>query len=374
MTANLVNRGGQKHYLLLFFAVFGLGMATCIFAASRLIDYRETPVNFSDLEPGERFLINGLTREQIGSLKLGHLEQSAPPDIGIFGNHQIQYWHEEAFRDAGFEGSIFNYWFANLAIPDLLDFLRHAERLGKLPNEVIVLQITTPNNDNGQYIVDRSKELPIAVRSDTSESLVETLVAARTKLQKVFDYSTFLLGFSQSNTESRVVSVAACTGGGQASGLSKYIPSKIASALALMGAGHLFCSAENFRGALLPDGSSNSVGLPPGAVLNQNSLDQTKLALNAEDGEKIARYLGEILALAERNNKKLVVFVPQVFETERYSVVDRILNDGLQSLPASVLMDDRNNYYGREYFINYDHPGNAYFQKISAQIIARTHH
>ena len=75
-----------------------LFFALSIYAKTNIKDLRKEFINFDELNANQRIILNGLSREQIGQLKISYLENGKIPDIGIFGNHQIQYWHRESFK------------------------------------------------------------------------------------------------------------------------------------------------------------------------------------------------------------------------------------------------------------------------------------
>ena len=362
---------GQRLYCLIFFGVLGLGLALCIWANGRIPDYRHTPVDFSRMGADERLLLDGLTREQIGALKIGFLENSPPSDVGLFGNHQIQYWSAESFREAGFQGIIFNYWYANLALPDLLDYLRFAEDKGKLPRRLIVVQMTTPNNDNGSYIVDRSKELPsdIQMTSDGAPALVSYAVRFKLWLDRTFDYATVLIGLFHADERGRLVTAGGCEEASMST-IQRHMPAMIANVLSFAGLGGRACNPTVFRNALRGDGSIDPVGLRSSPVRNQNALDPQKAQLNLGDENRIADMMRRIDAVGKRHGIPIVFVIPPVYEDVRYSTVDRIFDRALEQAPELKIVDQRKaGREHRDYFINYDHPAKPYYDQLSNQLL-----
>lgn len=373
-TDELPDRSGKGHgrYVLVFLTLFLSGLVFCVWANSLLDDYRSTPIDFSTMGGDERVIVKGLTRQQVGDLKIGFLERATPRDIGIFGNHQIQYWPSESFEKAGFEGTAFNYWFANLALPDLLDYLLFAERVGRLPNRAIVVQMTTPNNDNGQYIADRSQELPLDIQAPGGGGgeWLRKLDNVRLWMAKTFNYSTFLIGLFRSGESSRVVTLGAC--GDQAPpDWHRHVPAMLSSVLAMASDRAVICSPESFKGALMADGSTTQAGLPALPILNQNPLDPERLALNQGDSTRIAEIMTKLVALAERNGKKILFVIPPVFEDERYSAANRIVDRALEKFPDDIIIDHRQRRIPKDHYINYDHPNYRYFDILSREILER---
>ena len=118
----------KKTYLKYFFTVLFFFILICIYAKSNIKDFRKEFINFDLLNKNQRIILSGLSREQIGQMKISYLENRNIPDIGIFGNHQIQYWHEESFKKNDYTGKVFNFWFANLSITDFSYYLSWLEK------------------------------------------------------------------------------------------------------------------------------------------------------------------------------------------------------------------------------------------------------
>ncbi|MGE4219450.1 MAG: hypothetical protein AB7G39_08385 [Alphaproteobacteria bacterium] len=362
---------GQARYCLVFFGLLGLGLALCVWANSRIPDYRNTPVDFTRMSADERLLLDGLTREQIGALKIGFMESAAPPDIGLFGNHQIQYWSAESFREAGFQGTVFNYWYANLALPDLLDYLRFVEAREKLPRRLMVVQVTTPNNDNGSYIVDRSKELPsdIQMATDRASALLSYAVRFKLWLDRTFDYATVLIGLFHADERGRVVAAGGC-GETSTSSIQRHMPAMFATVLSFAGLGDRVCDPTMFRNALRRDGSIDPTGLRSSPVRNQNPLDPQKAHLNLGDENRIADLMQAIDAVGKRNGIPVVFVIPPVYEDARYSTVDRIFDRALEQVPGLKVVDHRAaGRDRRDDFINYDHPAKPYYDRLTGMLL-----
>jgi hypothetical protein len=359
----------QRGYLLVYFAMFFSGLFFCVWASTLLVDYRKLPIRFDQLQANQRVVLNGLTREQIGDMKFGYLENANSPETGLFGNHQIQFWSRESLVKAGYTGTFFNYWFANLALPDILDYLRHVERVGRLPKKRMIVQITTPNNDNGQYIASRSKELPFDIQQLKSgkSAWAQTAVNIRLWLTKTFDYSTVLMGLFHSKKRSRVVALGSCANAA-APGWQRYIPSMLAQAIAISGGASIFCDPALLKGALRADGSASAAGLGTSPIFNQNALDPKRLALNPGDEKIITDTMKKIISLAERNSLQVLFLIPPVYEERRYSIANKIVDMALSHIPKKYLLDHRYTNFSKQNFINYDHPAALYFDHASKEI------
>lgn len=360
----------QKAYIIRFLTTVFLGLIICVWASGNLTDFRKNPINFSQLKPSDRILTNGLTREQIGEIKIGYSESGQRPDIGLFGNHQVQLWSKASFNKAGFDGSFFNFYFANLAIPDLLAYLKWLESNNTLPRQAIIVQITTPNNDNGHYIAASSKELPLYIlnATDTRSLVIRKAVLAHKWLRKTFDYSTVLIGLFRSGKSNRVVDLKSCQTKARDTFLTRMMPGMIVEAIGLGGI-TVLCDPSLFAGTMINDGSIASDGVTNSAIINQNALEQSKLQLQLSDVDKVQRDINSIIDLAARNQLSLAIIVPPVYETERYSPVNTIFDKILKPFDASVIVDHRRLYLGRDFFVNYDHPSSKYFDLATIEVL-----
>ncbi len=367
-------------YLKYFFTVLSLFLLLCIYAKTNIKDLRKEFINFDELNENQRIILNGLSREQIGQLKISYLENGKLPDIGIFGNHQIQYWHKESFKNNGYSGKIFNFWFANLSITDIVYYLNWLEIKNLLPKKAIIVQMTTPNNDNGGYIVGSSKELPLYIIKNTEisdsniifdkfEKIYLYPQIIYTWLKKTFDYTTLIIGLFSKDNNTRILDISNCKEN-HSNNISRYIPSIISKNLALF-TNNKFCKKENFKGTMMKDGSIDDTGYENAAKLNQNPLNNSELGLNQGDSNILTKELNALIKLADRNNLKILFIIPPVYELERFSIVNEIVDDAIKDISKKLIIDDRRLYLSRDFFINYDHPGKKYFDRISYEALTK---
>ena len=297
-----------------------LFFALSIYAKTNIKDLRKEFINFDELNANQRIILNGLSREQIGQLKISYLESGKIPDIGIFGNHQIQYWHRESFKKNGYIDKVFNFWFANLSITDFVYYLNWLEKKRILPKKAIIVQMTTPNNDNGQYIVGSSKELPLYIIKNTEDSEANVIFNKFEKLylypqiiytwlKKTFDYTTLIIGLFSTDNSARILDISECKEN-SSNNISKYFPSLITKNLALFNNSKL-CKKENFKGTMMKDGSIDDTGYENAAKINQNPLNNSELYLNQGDSNILSKELNSLIRLAERNNLKILFLIPQ---------------------------------------------------------------
>jgi hypothetical protein len=154
----------QRRWLLVFGVTLGVLVGAAIWLTIRLPSFRDPAFDFYAMKRDEIFSVYGLTRRQEGSVKLGFVEAYPGPKIGLYGNHIIGAFGADAFgrpQDAEF---FFNYFYANLSLPEIQRYLLRVEQKGHLPKELIVVQITPPNADNGEFATpcaDRRRHLGV---------------------------------------------------------------------------------------------------------------------------------------------------------------------------------------------------------------------
>ena len=71
----------QKTYLIYFLLALSFFFLLCIYAKSNIKDFRKEFINFDLLNENQRIFLNGLSREQIGQMKISYLANKKIPDI-----------------------------------------------------------------------------------------------------------------------------------------------------------------------------------------------------------------------------------------------------------------------------------------------------
>ncbi|HEY1243190.1 MAG TPA: hypothetical protein VGF29_00010 [Hyphomicrobiaceae bacterium] len=367
---------------------FGLTLACFVGAAFwlylRLPSYRSPAFDFRMLKPDEAFNAQGLTRRQDGSLKLGFAESYPPPAIGAYGNHVIGHFGSDAFGRPPDPAYFFNFGYANLALPEVHAYLLHLERLGHLPRRLAIVQVTTPNNDNGRYIVDWGNELPPDVVLEGLPggrvgNLGEAVtVAARVlvnELHEVFSYNTAILSLVQGGRDHRIVGPAACTDAAPAWLLR--LPTAVRSVVGPRVGRPFYCLPHYWWLGYRRDGSNTAPGAREGGgdrplVQNENPLKDSERALNAGDERRIARYLRAIDAIGRRNGVKVAFLVPPVYETDRRdSVVNQVFDRALALVPEIAILDHRGLGGDATLFADYNHPSAKYYRLVVQELRRR---
>jgi len=347
----------------------------------RLPTYRNPPFDFRTMAFDERLATYGLTRRQEGSIKLGFAEAFQAPAIGVYGNHIFAGLSAEAFGwQRGAAELFFNYTYANLSLPEIHRYLRHVERLGRLPAKLILVQITPPNADNGRYIINWGNELPpdVLLGDVQWEGLIRTpprLVAAAWELvnnglHEVLNYNTFIWGLLQGGGSDRLIGPRLCHQ--SPTPWFERLPAKLRTVVGLSAGRPFFCQPEGSANALARDGSL--VWPEWQLVRDEDPLNAADRGLTVGDEVEIARQMRSIRDIGQRHNIKVVFVVPPVYETDRRgSVVNRILDRSLQLAPEVDVIDNRDMHADPSLFATPIHAGPKYFGILAEQLRSRGH-
>jgi hypothetical protein len=371
-----------RRWLVSFGLTVGILVGLAVWIALRLPSFRDPPINFNSISPKERFMTEGLTRRQEGSVKLGFAENYDPPQIGVYGNHIVRLFGGEAFGHPNDPAYFFNYWYANLALPEIYRYLRHIEELGRLPKKLILVQITSPNLDNGDFIINFGNELPpdLLLVPNADESMAEK--AARLGvyawemtenwLHETLNYSTFILGLARDEGKNRVVDLTNCGAAETTTLLSIFlrrmpiIPQNVFSPAEASGD---FCQSDYRWAALRRDGSTDPQYTSKRLVRNEERLLESKRHLRGGDEYEIARQLRAIDDVGRRNSVNVVFLLPPGFESIREnSVVNQIFDRGLALAPGLTIVDDRAMHDDPSLFLEYDHPSPEYFRLLADEL------
>jgi hypothetical protein len=369
----------QRRWLVLFAATLAVLVGTATWLSLRLLSFREPPFDFYSMKPGEIFNVYGLTRRQEGSVKLGFAEAYPPPEIGLFGNHIAGYFGSDAFNHPDDPAFFFNYYYANLSLPEIRSYLLRVEQKGHLPRELILVQITAPNADNGKFIINLGNELPPdimlrAIERDefwkrplSSAAVVGELID--NWLHEILNYNTFILSMIQSGGyKDRTVNPAACP-----IDIPRWLlplPAKLQNVIGSAGGFDIFCLRRLWEAAYRRDGSqyiaSDATAQDPATVVqNEDPLRASDRGLRAGDEVEIARQMRAIEAIGVRHGIKVVFIVPPVYETDRHdSVVNQIFNRALTLVPDIPIIDNRGMHNDPSLFEYGIHPSGKYFRIV----------
>jgi len=369
------------------FAATGLALlAIAVWAYLRLPGYRDPAFDFAAMAPNQLFIVHGLTRRQEGSVKVGYAEAHPPPQVGLFGNHIAQYFGAAAFDTDGHpaaEGTFFNFWFANLALPEIQRYLLHLENLDHLPRRLILVQVTSPNIDNGQFIVNFGHELPpdlLLARDPEAGWLARRLAdcdaawqVVENWLHELLNYNTLILGLAHHGTAPRIVDPATCGAGRDAAlpGWLRRMPLTVREILAESGPDSA-CQASLWSGAFHRDGATDPAYAGATLVKNEDPLVASERGLAPGDERAIAEWMRAIDRIGRRHAIPVAFVLPPAYESDRDgSAVNRIFNQALALAPELTVIDDRGLRGDASQFVDYLHPSPRYFRGLVERLRAR---
>jgi len=379
----------QIHYGIKFLITFVLLMCFAFGMGIRANGFNQTFVDFAGMSPTEVFVEHGLTRSQIGSIKLRSQAKLIPPQIGFFGNHTFQFFNQRAFHRNGIEKVFFNYWFGNISFTEVLIILEHLERLEKLPTEHIIVGVTSPTNNNGRYILGHYGEMPDWILDDVTAhkkigsaqknaptAWMETLRMKVKWVKRTFDYASFLNGVFTNYNFDRVIDLSICQDQNARSvllGLVERIPVTIRNMLTSFGVPNTHCNPLQWKETLKSDGARNEKYVRKNPTIDQKPFDPARYDLGPGDAQNIDSTIREIVALAERNKREITIVVQPVFESERYlgNPMNNIFSEGISKLTDIRLLDDRGLRNRQELFTDYDHLGSAYYTNLVNRIFSK---
>jgi hypothetical protein len=375
---------GQRRWLKVFGATLGMLIGVAIWSSLRIPSFREPAFDFYAMKPDEIFNVYGLTRRQEGSVKLGFAEAYPAPEIALYGNHIAAFFAADAFGRPEDAEYFFNYFYANLSLPEIQRYLLRVEQSGHLPKRLILVQITPPNADNGRFIIDLGNELPPSVLLSVVEReklLANPLQAASVAweladnwLHEVMNYNTLILSVIQrGDYADRTVSPKSCND--ETPTWLRRLPAKLQMMIAASERSRLFCLRQLWVGAIHRDGSQDpefSTINTRYIVQNEDPLRETERALRAGDEREIARQMRAINAIGARHGVKVVFIVPPVYETDRHnSIANQIFDSALALIPDIAVIDNRGMSSNSAYFKSGVHPSPLYYQIVVDELRRR---
>jgi hypothetical protein len=375
----------QRRWLVMFGATLGILVSVAAWLSLRLPSFREPAFNFYTMKRDEIFNVYELTRRQEGSVKLGFAEAYPAPEIGLYGNHIVAFFGADAFGRPEDAEYFFNYFYANLALPEIHRYLLHVEKKGHLPRKLILVQITPPNADNGRFIINLGNELPPDIllsgigRDEQSRSLLPIAAVVweliDNWLHEVLNYNTVVLSIFQSGGyKERIVDPANCHDDTPA--WLRRLPSRLQNVIGAYGGFRLFCVRRLWWGAFRRDGSQalqhDETASVQDRVQNENPLKESERALRAGDEREISRQMRAINAIGARHGVNVVFIVPPVYETDRHdSVVNQIFNRAIALVEDVAVIDHRHMRSEPLHFESAIHPSLHYYHIVAEELRRR---
>ncbi|MBU1247966.1 MAG: hypothetical protein KKB70_04650, partial [Proteobacteria bacterium] len=317
----------QLRYTLVFVATLLALMTLTFLIVNDQASYLDTPFDFLTMAPEQRLSLTSLDRKQQGSIKFGFLEHFSPPRVGLFGNHQFQYFGQEAFGPNVPAGYFFNFWYANLGLPEIRHLLDHLAEKNKLP-KLVLIQITTPNNDNGRHILGWGGELPDRYVNP------DMLLDEGPKRFIKWLFKDFLLARINTDIDvNKLISALSQWNAPEESGIQRRL---ISPSICSQNQQNPYCiDMYGYR----PDGSMD---VPKSSLLikNGDSLSR-QLVLVPGDKNDIAHELEAIDDLVKHAGSRAIFIIPPVYEDARSLQANDIFNRGMELTSGLTFIDHR---------------------------------
>lgn len=344
-----------------FFKIFSLFFFILLFTLLLIVNELKSPdfnyFNFSSIKNKYFISTKGLSRTSIQNIKMAYIESEKKIDLGLFGNHIVQYHSKDKVE---MKKSFFNFWYANLSLTEIHHFLIYLDQIGKLP-EKILIAVTTPNNDNGGSIIRYGGELPIKyinfnkILKDLKNNQTEffSFFLKYFSLNKYFEHINYINLYElvyeliskkklpTSYVEDKLISIKECE-----------IKINICS------------YSLRYDGSAAFDYSSTR------NLVKNGEGDDRLPQLKQGDDDVIFYQISSINNFLKSRKKEVVFFIPPVYEDERPTYVQSIFNQGLKKLDKNInILDHRYLRKEREYFVHFDHTNEKYFKFLLGEAL-----
>jgi hypothetical protein len=368
---------GKKRNIAVFFTLVASALALAAILESTNASFRDEAVDFSRVPDNAVVYTFGLTRRQRAEVKLGYAEHMDPPTVGAFSNHLMLFFHRTAFDEGKANNYFFNYWYADLTLEEMRDYLFHLENIEQLPTDTIIVQIMTPNKLNGAALLGYNGNLPLdivfqALRLRQNTRFHDYLMASRSLIaatRALFDYGNLYMSIF-STPKTGVLPMDDCLAEGfvDLDGWARFLPSALAARFVEVSPCQMWWRDGK---AYLNDGSSREDQSAATNPLGMYPLGPDDRGLQAGDELTIASILTELSNLADRNGRTVVFVVTPIFGSERPSVVNDIFDQAVVLAPNVKLVDHRRMGVDRTLFNSAGHPNSIYFEILADELKAR---
>ena len=329
-------------------------------------------------------LVNfAITRQAWGNIRLGYLEEKKEKNkVLVLGNHTINNFTISDFGKNLPRNYFYNNWYANLGLPEIRDLIFHLDEINKLPEELLVVQITTPHNDNGNHIIAYGSELPIGIRLKAQkyfkEKYVSFLKSTYFQYLSIFkymlDFSNVMLIGTKNKDKVMVVTEENCKyelKKNKDNSFFSKLPLTIQHRFNLLEYRD-FCSKQYLKWGIKYDGSRTAHQRK--IVYRPKNIDPLTAKLKRGDEKLIEKYVLDIQDFVKKKEFKTVFLVVPFYEPiNTTSVIDQIFTRGVnltKQKDENILWIDHRHYNtdDKEMFYAVDHPSDKYYKDL-VQII-----
>lgn len=290
--------------------------------------------------------VKRLSRRQLFISKLAYLTSLKPkPDYLLIANHQLQYVGDGPYFKNN-NPSFFNLWYGNISLSESLDVFRYLVSIKELPRKGVIFMITTPNNDNGNYILGYNNEVPLFVDTDIHKPRF-TVPWIKRLLQIVHSQTAYTIDYKT------------------------VYGSIFGPAISVFDVKELFAEAPTESSS--PDFFINKFGATFTSedfspLLIQNNYEQlyaSKEYIGLSDADNIVSTVMKANQLADSVDLDAYFVIPPIFEYPiRDSAANRAVSLAVQGLRMSgvQILDGRNEVLqtNPDMFHTFDHPSSSY--------------
>lgn len=317
--------------------------------------------DFQKLKNKNLISTRALSRSSAQDIKMAYIEGRNKFEIGIFGNHIIQYHSKDVLDE---KKDFFNFWYANISLTEVHHFLIYLDKINKLPDQILV-GITAANNDNGASIIRYQGELPLKYIS--WNKIYKDFFQNRTEffsfIYQYFSFSTLFKNIDymnlyqilnqtfsnktihNSDIEDRLISYEYC----------KKNQRKLERDCAL---------ALKYDGSLASEFTYNRRLVKNGDTLKR------EVGLKPSDRYVLAYQINEINKFLKRKGKKITFYIPPVYEDNRKTIAREIFDLSLNNLDLTSvdLIDHRFLRNRKDFFVHFDHSNEKYFKFLMREV------
>ncbi len=357
-----------RRYLIIYLSailVLGIGVST-------LSGWGSDPYNprtaFRDVKPGQILIDNGIKEWDRIEIRIDKTLDEGPPRIGLFGSHVTQYLSAEEIGYS--DNDVMNYFVMHIGLPEIAIVLRHLEANNALPKETILVHLHHPHSPNWEHIIYGIWELPIFYyvkysRRRISHTIRDVVRMAGARMRDRLGLENTLFNIIDGpvlgcDAQHGIMAVD------ETSDVEPKPPAvkqngtirKTLIAMGLMKAPRrVFNPACGPTTGLRRDGSSGFQRssfkadiVPDGEALKPNPLA-------AGSAAEIVRQMQGIAETGRRNGRRVVFFVPPIYEKPRESdrsnmldmAVSKARGEGMQVIDHRLLRHERELFFSQIY-------------------------
>lgn len=257
---------------------------------------------------------------------------------------------------------------------------------------MVIVQITTPNNDNGDHILRLGGYLTPEVnlfpatngQASIFDAARQILSFVNNEIRRIYNYETLILAVANSG-QAEVLRLSECRNGHPIAS----VPNSAMKTPKLQGINKILdllfnrftnivsdtatttrCSNVRLNDSLRSDGSALRV-LPSRNQLNEYGIEARDSYLRDGDEFAIAKLILDLKAAIDKSGRRVVFLIPPIFESPRPSLVNKIFSAALKISTGAEVIDHRFLRLDASHFTTFDHPNQKYYQRLVQELKQR---